>query len=77
MYLKARRGKLKNFTGIDDPYEPPVQPEIELETTDNTAEENARLIAHLTDPRLSQIGFDSADCELFTLPLRRARMRAA
>jgi adenylylsulfate kinase-like enzyme len=31
MYLKARRGELKNFTGIDNPYEPPVQPEIELE----------------------------------------------
>jgi len=44
MYLKARRGELKNFTGIDDPYEPPVQPELELETTSNSAEENARLI---------------------------------
>jgi sulfate adenylyltransferase len=50
MYLKARRGELKNFTGIDDPYEPPVQPELELETTINSAEENARLIiAYLTD----------------------------
>lgn len=44
MYLKAKRGELKNFTGIDDPYEPPVQPELELETTRNSAEENARLI---------------------------------
>jgi sulfate adenylyltransferase len=44
MYLKARRGELKNFTGIDDPYEPPVSPELELETLDHTAEENARLI---------------------------------
>jgi sulfate adenylyltransferase len=50
MYLKARRGELKNFTGIDDPYEPPVQPELELETTSNSAEENARLvIAYLTE----------------------------
>jgi sulfate adenylyltransferase len=50
MYLKARRGELKNFTGIDDPYEPPVQPELELETTINSAAENARLIiAYLTD----------------------------
>ena len=50
MYLKARRGELKNFTGIDDPYEPPVQPELELETTLNPAEDNARLIvAYLTD----------------------------
>jgi sulfate adenylyltransferase len=44
MYQKARRGELKNFTGIDDPYEPPVQPELELETTDNSAEDNARTI---------------------------------
>jgi sulfate adenylyltransferase len=50
MYLKARRGELKNFTGIDDPYEAPVQPELELETTSNSAEENARLIiAYLSD----------------------------
>jgi sulfate adenylyltransferase len=44
MYLKARRGEIKNFTGIDDPYEPPFQPEIELETANCTAEENARRV---------------------------------
>jgi len=44
MYLKARRGEIKNFTGIDDPYEPPFQPEIELETANSSAEENARRI---------------------------------
>jgi sulfate adenylyltransferase len=44
MYLKARRGEIKNFTGIDDPYEPPFQPEIELETANCTAEEKARRI---------------------------------
>jgi sulfate adenylyltransferase len=44
MYKKARRGELKNFTGIDDPYEPPVGAELELNTLDQTAEENARLI---------------------------------
>ena len=50
MYLKARRGEIKNFTGIDDPYEPPLDPELELKTTTHTAEENARLIIdHLTE----------------------------
>ena len=50
MYLKARRGEIKNFTGIDDPYEPPLQTEIELDTTQHTAEENARkIIAHLQE----------------------------
>jgi len=44
MYAKARRGEIKGFTGIDDPYEPPLNPEIKLSTTDKTAEENARII---------------------------------
>jgi len=44
MYLKARRGEIKNFTGIDDPYEPPVQPEVVIDTLNSSAENNARLI---------------------------------
>lgn len=32
LYAKARSGKLKNFTGIDDPYEPPHNPEIKIDT---------------------------------------------
>lgn len=44
MYAKARRGEIKEFTGIDDPYEPPLNPEITLETTTHSPEHNARLI---------------------------------
>ena len=44
MYSKARRGEIKNFTGIDDPYEAPLQPEIQITTSTVTAEENARRI---------------------------------
>lgn len=44
MYAKARRGELKNFTGIDDPYEPPQHPEVTLETLRNSAKENAQVI---------------------------------
>jgi bifunctional enzyme CysN/CysC len=33
LYRKARRGELKNFTGIDSPYEPPEAPEIHLDTS--------------------------------------------
>jgi bifunctional enzyme CysN/CysC len=33
LYKKARRGELKNFTGIDSPYEVPEDPEIRLDTT--------------------------------------------
>ena len=44
IYAKARRGEIKNLTGIDDPYEPPQHPEIRLETIGKHEEENARVI---------------------------------
>ncbi len=44
MYAKARRGEVKGFTGIDDPYEPPVDPDIILDTVACSPEDNARLI---------------------------------
>ncbi len=44
MYTKARRGEIKGFTGIDDPYEPSPYPEVRLDTVSHTPEENARLI---------------------------------
>ena len=44
LYQKARAGDLKNFTGIDSPYEPPVDPEIHIDTTNLTPEESADLI---------------------------------
>ena len=47
MYAKARRGEIKQFTGIDDPYEAPLAPELTLDTVANTAEENARQILAL------------------------------
>ena len=43
-YARALRGEIKNFTGVDDPYEVPVAPEITLSTTDCRAEDNARRI---------------------------------
>lgn len=44
MYAKARSGEIKGFTGIDDPYESPVDPDIVLDTTTCWPEDNARLI---------------------------------
>lgn len=44
LYKKAREGKLKNFTGIDSPYEAPENPEIRIDTTQMTAEEAAEII---------------------------------
>jgi bifunctional enzyme CysN/CysC len=44
LYKQARAGKLKNFTGIDSPYEAPQSPEIHVDTTRLSAEEAADLI---------------------------------
>jgi bifunctional enzyme CysN/CysC len=44
LYKKARAGELKNFTGIDSPYEAPVDPEIRIDTAALSAEEAADLI---------------------------------
>src|SRR5205085_2384485 len=44
LYAKARAGELKNFTGIDSPYEPPEDAEIHIDTTQLSADEAAELI---------------------------------
>ena len=44
LYKKARSGKLKNFTGIDSPYEPPENPEIRVNTVEMTPAEAAEFI---------------------------------
>jgi bifunctional enzyme CysN/CysC len=44
LYAKARAGELKNFTGIDSPYEPPENAEIRIDTTTMSADEAADLI---------------------------------
>jgi len=44
LYKKARAGDLKNFTGIDSPYEAPARPEIHVDTTKLSPEEAANLI---------------------------------
>ncbi len=43
LYKKARAGQLKNFTGIDDPYEEPLKPEITLDAT-NTSPQDATVL---------------------------------
>ncbi len=50
LYRKARRGELRNFTGIDAPYEPPDTPDLRLGTVDCTADEAAeRVLALMRD----------------------------
>jgi sulfate adenylyltransferase len=48
LYAKAKRGELKGFTGIDDPYEAPASPEVRLDTVRASVEDNARaILGHL------------------------------
>jgi bifunctional enzyme CysN/CysC len=53
LYKKARQGELKNFTGIDSPYEPPESPEMRIDTTTSSAEQAAdTIIEHLASRRV-------------------------
>ena len=56
LYKKARAGEIKNFTGIDDPYEPPLNPEVECRTDLESLEESvAKVLAKLQE--LGYLGF--------------------
>jgi len=51
LYARAREGKIKNFTGIDSPYEVPESPEIVIDTRRDTPEESARRIIEVLRER--------------------------
>jgi len=53
LYAKARAGQITGFTGIDDPYEAPVDPELRIDTTDSTPEEAAQQVLL----KLEHLGF--------------------
>jgi len=52
LYKKARAGLMQGMTGLDDPYEPPLHPELELRTDLETIEDSTRKILTLLDSRL-------------------------
>lgn len=47
LYAKARRGEIQNFTGINDPYEPPTRPELTLDTRHVSVEEACETVLRL------------------------------
>lgn len=67
LYRRARAGDLREFTGIDDPYEPPLQPEVECRTDLETVEEGVQKILDHIQLRLPakqcshRIGADDRD----------------
>ncbi len=51
LYEKAFKGEIKEFTGVSDPYEPPLNPELILDTEHDSAEEDAAKILTLLEER--------------------------
>lgn len=51
LYAKARSGEIKEFTGISDPYEPPEDPELVIETEEHPPEESAQIILDYLEER--------------------------
>lgn len=47
LYKKARAGEIKGFTGIDDPYEPPLHPELHLKTHELSIQQSVRALLEL------------------------------
>jgi adenylylsulfate kinase len=51
LYAKARAGEIKEFTGVSDPYEPPENPEIVIDTEQQSPEESAQQILRYLEER--------------------------
>ena len=49
LYKKARKGEIKDFTGISSPYEPPLSPEIHLKTSEHSVEDCVGQIIHFLE----------------------------
>lgn len=55
LYARARRGEVRQLTGVDDPYEPPADPELRLDTRELSPDHAAERILALLPPRLAAV----------------------
>ena len=55
LYAKALKGEIKHFTGISDPYEPPENPDLILDTVNRSADENSEQLVRLILSTLSRM----------------------
>ena len=55
LYAKARAGELKNFTGIDAPFEPPLAPALRLTTINRSAGKAADMLFQFLLPRIKPL----------------------
>jgi adenylylsulfate kinase len=53
LYKKAREGKIKNFTGIDSPFEPPENPDIEIKTVEMSLEDSVKKCMDFILPKVT------------------------
>lgn len=53
LYKKARKGEIKNFTGIDSPYEAPQNPDLEIKTENQTVQQSVEAIFEFIYPIIS------------------------
>ena len=53
LYRKADAGQIKNFTGIDSPYEAPLAPDILLKATEGSAADHAEILLRVLEPRIA------------------------
>jgi adenylylsulfate kinase len=51
LYVKAMAGEIQNFTGVSDPYEPPLSPEVTLRTAEETPEQSAKRVIEALESR--------------------------
>jgi adenylyl-sulfate kinase len=65
LYRRARAGVITGVTGIDDPYEPPVAPDVRLITDGSTLEDNIRVLLRVLEQR-GAIDADAATAQLST-----------
>jgi len=54
LYAKARRGEISNMTGIQDPYEPPLSPDVEVDTESGTPQESVEALMRALKGRLGR-----------------------
>ena len=60
LYKKALRGEIANFTGVSDPYEPPLNPELVIDTSTETPQESATRVWN----KLKELGLIDFEHEL-------------
>jgi adenylylsulfate kinase-like enzyme len=55
LYDKARHGEIEHFTGVSDPYEEPVNPELVLDTESDVPQQSAARVVSLVEERLAAL----------------------